>query len=466
MQNSMSTAQKRELLTLLEERDRRKKQNSLASYKPYKKQIEFHALGKTKRERMFMAGNQLGKTLSGGMEIAMHVTGIYPDWWQGIRFDDPVVVIVGSKSGQLLRDGAQRILFGRPESIGTGTIPGRLIAGEPRKAQGTPDLLDSALVKHSSGGLSRIILKTYDQGRERWQADTVNAIWLDEEPPLEIYTEAMTRTNATLGPVFVTATPLLGMSQVVMRFLTEQSDDRAVIKMTIDDVDHYTAEQKAKIIASYPEHEREARANGVPIMGSGRVFPVAESEIKCEAFQIPDHWPRIAGIDFGWDHPTAGAWLAWDRDADILYVTDCYKARELTPVLHAANFKPKGEWIPVAWPHDGLQHDKGSGEQLANQYRSAGLNMMAQRATFEDGTNGVEAGVMDMLERMQTGRFKAFSHLNEWFDEFRLYHRQDGRIVKELDDIISATRYALMCKRFAITKPKKSKGAQEFGSFW
>ena len=92
--------------------------------------------------------------------------------------------------------------------------------------------------------------------------------------------------------------------------------------------------------------------------------------------------------------------------------------------------------------------------------------MMAQRATFEDGTNGVEAGVMDMLERMQTGRFKAFSHLNEWFDEFRLYHRQDGRIVKALDDIISATRYALMCKRFAITKPKKSKGAQEFGSFW
>ena len=73
------------------------------------------------------------------------------------------------------------------------------------------------------------------------------------------------------------------------------------------------------------------------------------------------------------------------------------------------------------------------------------------------GGNGVEAGVMDLLDRMLTGRFKVFSHLNDWFEEFRMYHRKDGKIVKLSDDLMSATRYANMMKRFAIVKPNGSK---------
>src|SRR5690606_16745961 len=115
--------------------------------------------------------------------------------------------------------------------------------------------------------------------------------------------------------------------------------------------------------------------------------------------------------------------------------------------------KPWGAWVPTAWPHDGLQTDKGSGEQLARQYAATGLLMLKDRATFEDGTNGVEAGLMEMLERMQTGRFKVFSHLEDWFGEFRLYHRKDGKVVKLQDDLMSATRYAVMMKRKAITRP-------------
>ena len=130
-----------------------------------------------------------------------------------------------------------------------------------------------------------------------------------------------------------------------------------------------------------------------------------------------------------------------------------YREREATPHTHAAAVKPWGDWIPVAWPHDGLQHDKGgSCEQLAAQYRRHGLAMLAQHATFEDGSNGVEAGILDMLERMQTQRWKVFATCTMWFGEFRLYHRDEGRIVKLQDDLISASRYALMMKRFAIVK--------------
>lgn len=427
----------------------------LEDYSPYKKQMQFHDAGATHRERLFMAGNQLGKTVAGAAEMAMHLTGIYPDGWNGRRFSRPIAAWASGVTGESVRDTTQRLLVGRPGEYGTGMIPAANIVGEPKKAMGVPDLLDSVSVKHSSGGVSRLYFKRYEQGREKWQGETLDIVWFDEEPPQDIYTEGLTRTNATGGMVYLTFTPLLGMSDVVMRFLGEDSPDRIVVKMTIDDVEHYTQEERARIVSSYPSHEREARAKGIPTLGSGMIFPVIEEEITVAPFQIPEYFRQIGGIDFGWDHPTGGAKLAYDADNDIVYVVADYRASEMTPILHAASLKSWGEWLPWAWPHDGLQHDKGSGEQLAEGYRKHGLGLLEDRATWEDGSNGVEAGVQDMLERMQTGRWKVFSTCQSWLDERRLYHRKDGRIVKERDDVISASRYAYMMLRFAITEPKK-----------
>lgn len=437
---------------LLEERSRRKAQNKIIEYAPYAKQKLFH--NTVCRERLFMAGNQLGKTFSGGSEMSYHLTGLYPDWWDGRRFDDPIVAWASGITGESVRDTTQRILVGRPGQYGTGAIPGRYIIGSPKKAMGVPDLLDSVKVRHVTGGESLLYFKSYEKGRAKWQGETLHVVWFDEEPPEDIYSEGLTRTNATGGIAYMTFTPLLGMSTVVRRFLQESSPDRKVITMTIDDAEHYTAEERERIVSAYPAHEREARAKGIPVLGSGKIFPVPEEMISEPAVQIPDHWKRIAGIDFGWDHPTAVAWLAYDPDADCVHVYDCYRAKEQTPVFHAAAVKPRGDWIPVSWPHDGLQHDKGSGQQLSQQYEAQGLNMLPERATFEDGGNGVEAGLMDMLDRMQTGRLKVAAHLNDWWEEFRLYHRKDGKVVKEGDDIMSATRYALMMLRYAKTKPQ------------
>lgn len=436
----------------------------LEQYKPYPKQNEFHAAGATFRERLFMAGNQLGKTVSGAAEMAVHLTGRYPPGWKGRVFTKPIAAWASGVTGESVRDTTQRLLMGRPGQFGTGFIPADCIIGDPKKAMGTPDLLDSVTVRHSSGGESRLYFKRYEQGREKWQGETLDIVWFDEEPPPDIYTEGLTRTNATGGMAYMTFTPLLGMSEVVMRFLHASSPDRIVINMTIDDVTHYTAEEKRRIIDSYPAHEREARAKGIPTLGSGRIFPIEEEAIKVEPFQIPGHWPRINGIDFGWDHPTAAVHCAWDRDSDCFYIAKAHRMREATPVIHAATIKPWGDWVPTAWPHDGLQHDKGSGDQLAMQYANAGLKMLAERATHPpkpgepegSGGNGVEAGLMDMLERMQTGRFKVFSNLDEWFQEFRLYHRKDGKVVKEMDDLMSATRYALMMRRKAKVRPLPS----------
>lgn len=449
------------LQKLRAEKERIVNEDRLGHYKPYPKQMEFHTAGALPvYERLFMAMNQGGKTLAGAAEMAMHLTGRYPAWWQGRRWDRPISALAGSESAEVTKKGIQRLLVGTPENPdawGTGFIPKDCILDTSRKA-GVPDALDNVLVRHVNGGASVLGLKSYDQGRTRWQADTVDIVWFDEEPPQDVYSEGRTRTNATGGSVYLTFTPLKGMSDVVRRFLNETDKHRAVTRMAIEDVAHISEEEKARIIASYPEHERDARTRGIPMLGSGRVFPVADSAILVTPFKIPEHWPRLGGIDFGWDHPTGAVELAWDRDTDTVYLLREHRASQRTPDQHSLVIGPR-KWgnLRWAWPHDGHAADKGTGLGLAKQYKQAGLNMLDSHAIWPDGSVSTEAGVMDMLTRMNDGRWKVFDGMCPlWMDEFHLYHRDEGKLVKEHDDLICASRYALMMLRYArIVRPER-----------
>ena len=208
---------------MLEERKRRKDRSRLTEYRPYTKQEAFHADGAANRERLLMAGNQLGKTYCGAAEAAIHLTGQYPDWWRGRRWDRPVRAWAGSKTGEVTRDGVQRYLVGEPKEEaqwGTGMVPHARLIDWGRR-QGIADALDNITVKHVSGGTSTLGFKSYDQGRQKWQGETLDFVWFDEEPPMDIYMEGLTRTNATGGMAMITFTPLLGMSDVVSMFLGE-----------------------------------------------------------------------------------------------------------------------------------------------------------------------------------------------------------------------------------------------------
>jgi phage terminase large subunit-like protein len=447
----LSDATLRAVLARLDQIDRERR---LERYSPYTKQLAFHAGGAAYRERLLRAGNQLGKTYSGAAEMAYHLTGDYPAWWPGRKWAQPIRAWAGGKDGVSVRDSVALLLLGPPGERGTGLIPKSAIV-DIAPSRGIADGVDHVTVRHAGGGNSRLTFKTYDQGRERWQAATLELVWFDEEPPQDIYTEGLTRTNATGGMVYMTFTPLLGMSEVVRRFLMEESLDRHDTNMIIEDAEHIPASERARIVASYPPHEREARTKGVPVLGSGRIFPVPEEDIAVQQFPIPKYWPRLGAMDFGYDHPFAAVELAYDDAADIVYVTKAHRSKNTTPIAHVAALKPWGAtWLPWAWPHDGLQHDKGSGDQLAKQYKGHGLNMIGNRATFPDGSNGVEAGLMLMLDRMETGRLKVFAHLIEWFEEFRLYHRKDGKVVKEAEDLMAATRYGVMMLRHALLPPE------------
>lgn len=441
----------------LEEYERYRREWGLMFYRPYPKQKEFHALGVVKRERALIAGNQLGKTLGAGSESAMHATGIYPEDWSGRRYDRPIRAWVAGVTGESTRDNPQRILLGPVGAIGTGTIPKDHIA-KTSSARGVPDAVETVLVKHVSGGVSQITFKAYLDGREKWQGESLDFVWFDEEPPPDIYTEGLTRTNATKGGVFCTFTPLLGMSDVVMRFWQHRDHpDRGMVLMTIDDVGHYTEEEKNRIISAYPEHEREARANGVPMLGSGRIYPVAESVIKEQTVEVPNTWPQLIGMDFGWqDHPTAAVKIAWDKANDVVHITSAYRQSGQPLPVYATAIKAMGRY-PIAWPHDGLIHDKSSGIQIAQLYRKQGLKLLQEHAQFPDERkNGVEAAIQETLLRMQTRRLRVDSNLHDWFEEFRLWHYKDGKPVLEREDLMKATHYALMMLRYARAEEKET----------
>jgi phage terminase large subunit-like protein len=233
-----SLALKLELLELLEEKKRRRDRNRLASYRPYSKQAQFHAAGAEHRERLFMAGNQLGKTIAGGAEWAIHLTGRYPDWWKGKVFRKPVRMWAAGVTNESTRDNPQRILVGPPqqeEAWGTGMIPGDAIVEVLKSGHGTKNAIDAVVIKNGGGGDTQagesvLSFKSYEKGREKWQGETLEGVWFDEEPPLDIYSEGLTRTNTTRGITIVTFTPLQGMSEVVLQFLSAEQLKQMVKK--------------------------------------------------------------------------------------------------------------------------------------------------------------------------------------------------------------------------------------------
>lgn len=425
-----------------------------------------------------MAPNQAGKSLSAGSEVAMHLTGRYPDWWRGKAYHKPQLGLGASETGLLTRDGIQRILFGHPAyPLGTGTVPPDAIIETVRSPHGPPDFFEHVRVRFGGGGdvqagESVFYQRSYDQGRQRVQAMTLAWVWLDEEPEEDYYFEAISRTNKELGPVFLTFTPLKGMSNIVKRFLLDKFPGTHVTRMNLEDALHYTPAQRQAIIDSYPAHERDARAHGLPQLGSGRVFTVPEEHFVIDPIAIPAHWPRIAAIDFGYTHPTAIVWFAVDRDAGKVYLYDSYRVSGGLVPVHASVLRARGAWIPVAWPHDG-ENDTAVGPQLAKQYRDEGINMLPTHAQFqkvsdraEDNTQAslrsVEAGLSMMTNMLIQNEFKVFKTQAMWLEEYRLYHRVAGKVVKKIDDLISATRYGLMCLESAVVPPAAGKKLDPF----
>lgn len=460
----MNRAQKLEYAALLEEKIRRNKLTTgIRAYNAlYDWQLKYNAATKEHTACLLLAANQVGKTMTGCVIDSFHLTGEYPDDWGGHKFESAPNCWLLGYSGEKTRDLLQYKLFGR---FSGGKFEGGLVPADKildhRAMTGIAGAMREVRVKHTRG-TSVCQFWSYSQGQHALMGDVVDWYHIDEEPKdPKIYPQVITRTlngdQGKGGRGILTFTPENGKTQLVCKFMDERNPSQYLQTATWDDAYHLSEEIKAAILDQYPPYQRDMRSRGTPLMGAGLIFEHSEDKIRCDPFEIPAHWYLVNGMDFGWDHPQAHIQMAWDMGSDTFYVIHAFRKSKIQPFEAWHAVKPWAEGVPVAWPADGLQTEKGSARQQKEYYEDAGFAMIEDHATWEEGGNGVEAGLMEINNLMKTGRFKVFSHLKDVFEELRQYHRvskSNGKseIVKIGEDLIDAIRYAYMMRRHAIQK--------------
>lgn len=277
-----------ELLTQYQER---KRFNALDNFKPYGWQLEFIEASMHNKQLLAMTGNRCGKTFTGGNIMAYHLTGLYPEWWKGHRFDGPISAWAAGISTTTTRDILQKELLGDPidpDKFGTGSIPKEMIIKTVNKV-GTPNAFESVIIRHVSGGTSTLTFKSYEMSQDKFMGTSIDLIWLDEECPKDIFTQCATRTATTNGIVYMTFTPEHGLTEIVNDFMNDLKDGQYLIRASWDDAPHLDEKTKEQLLSVYSPMEREMRSKGVPELGTGVIFPIADDDIIVDPFAIPDH---------------------------------------------------------------------------------------------------------------------------------------------------------------------------------
>lgn len=358
------------------------------------------------------------------------------------------------------RDLLQTALFGRmvDREFEGGLIPKDRITGH-ETAGGTVNAMRTVRVRHRLG-ISTIQFWSYSQGQHAIMGDVVDWFHVDEEPrDQSIRPQLLTRvTNGDRGKGgrgIYTFTPENGRTELVIKFMDEPSPDQFFMMKGWDDAPHMTPEKRERMLALFPEYQRDMRSKGVPMLGHGRIYDLGDEFVTCDPFEIPDHWFVINGMDFGWDHPQGHVQLVEDRDSGSIYITRAYKASKVSANDAWGAVKDWAGGVPTAWPQDGLQNEKGRDDAVQQKvhYERAGFKMLGQHAVWPEGGNSVESGLYLIGDAMRKGKFKIFRGLIDLMDEVRQYHRDEkGKIVKVRDDLLDAMRYAYMMRRYAVRK--------------
>lgn len=453
---------------------RREKRRKFSTFYPatgplrrelYKQHLEFFRLGATHSVRAFLAGNRVGKTEGGGgYEMTCHLTGRYPAWWDGARFTEGVRAWAAGDTRQTTKDIIQQKLLGDWGKFGTGMIPGEDII-RTTALPGVPEAVGTVWVQHwdkdgKKDGVSRLNLKSYDQGRQAFEGTEQEVIWLDEESDESIRGECILRLMTTDGLLIETLTPLKGLTKLVMQYLPAGYEEgmarvvtgnRALVMAGWDDVPHLTEAQKTMMREETPPHLIEARSKGIPSIGSGAIYPIAETEFLVDDMAIPAHWPRAYALDVGWNR-TAALWGAQDPATKTVYLYAEYYRGQAEPPIHATAIRAKGDWIPGVIDPASSGAGQKDGKKLAEVY---GRNSDGLGLDIAFANNDVEAGIGAVWAGLSTGGIKVFRSLQNWRTEYRMYHRDEqGKIVKAMDHLMDDTRYLILSgMKRAITQP-------------
>lgn len=304
------------------ELEKRYIKNSLSRYntgeKIHKKQMEFHKC--PKRNRWVFGGNRSGKTECGAVETVWLARGIHP-----YKKNKPTSGWVVSLSRQVQRDVAQdKILhYLNPDWID------EVVMCEGRKDSPERGVIDYISVKNVFGSNSKIVFKSCDQGREKFQGASLDYVWFDEEPPEEIYVECRMRIMDKKGEIFGTMTPLKGLTWVYRQIYLNESKDEEVWCEFMEWADNpFLNEEEIKLLSStLSADELESRRYGKFVGNGGMVYNEFDENIHViEPFEVPREWYDNISIDPGLNNPLSAHWYAVDYDGNIYCIREHYEA--------------------------------------------------------------------------------------------------------------------------------------------
>lgn len=494
----MSSELKARKLELLRQKQQYQLENKLELYDPYPFQMKFH---NDPSDRVgLIAGNQQGKTIAGTVQDAMDATGLYPEWYEGFRFEKPVSIVCGGINNDKTRDLLQKALLGDPtdkeSTLGLGWIPKKCLDRKKISLKrGVSDAYLHVKVKHFTNGVfdgwSTITFSSYESGKEAWMGDTIDIYHGDEECKLDILGQMGRGCIASGGRIRMTFTPENGETDVLQKVKREWSCHEARwsdvagegVEYEFEDgekihlkpvrtlkgrLGHITKKTIENLAKDNPPWMMKTRMMGLPMIGEGLVFGYMESQFKVEPFDFPENFLYLDSIDFGGlattSHPTAFVRTAYDPQNDVIYIYDGFRltGKEIPEIATYIRMKTHSDTIPVIWPHDGNK-TLGQGGTTKEQYLRAGVNMFENHFTNppedykEEGTGGIQIlpGITEMSARFNDGRLKVFSTVTDFFEEYRKYHMKDGKIVDRHDDFMAATRYSVMSTRHAVSLIQK-----------
>ncbi len=434
-------------------------------YQPTPKQKAFHEAGLLASERLFLGGNRTGKTNAVCMEMAMHLTGVYPPWWQGYRYRRPINAISASISLKDTRDILQKKLF-------VGDVDGSMppILHESYIVDKTHTTIagawDTVKIRHVSGGVSELKFKAFQQGESSFQGVKADFIHLDEVPNFRVYQEALMRTTAfDQEKTFLVCSmwPERGKDELMTHFLDyapegEVRNGRFYLMASWADNPYLKEDERERLRQSVPAWQLEAREHGIPVFGQGKVFTMKEADLFVEPFQIPSSFALIYGLDPS--SSSGGTWgavlLAHDRDQDCVYVVADYKLSNATPTEHAANLlQIVPDWCT------GMVDPAGAGENMHTKEKT--LDFLQNRSGLSlikayKANNTKEATIDEIYERVRGDRLKIFwsgqgRGCRHVVTEWRQYARDDhGLIIKKNDHCLDALFYALNGLPYARTE--------------
>lgn len=462
--SKLTEAEKVKLATLLKLKQENEKYNKLGYYFPdnrnnnfsqetsgtiferdlYPKHLKFFEAGKDHRVRIFSAANRVGKSFAGCYEASLHLTGMYPDWWKGKRFTKPVTVWVAGYTKAKTQESLVKYLLGSRGDLGSGLIPRSAIIHDSVAAMaGFAGGIASVRVKHVSGGESLLQAKSYDEEARAFSASAIEAVILDEEPPLAVFAEAAMRTITTNGVVLLTFTADKGLSETVMHFFKDgvlkegSQGETFIISCSIYNVPHLSEDMRQSMLENCPAYLRSAKIHGLPYQGDGLVFSLPEHEFLIEPVDLTTKGYGWAfGLDVG-VRLTSMLIGCYDRLNDTWYITKEYQGDQKSVSENATSIRIITQnKLSGIIDKASLQSNIIDLSSVFQAYTDAGLSVFPSYSSKK-----VEVGLLEVYDRLRTGRLKIFNTCSRLITEMRLYRRDEKGNLKGIHDTIDALRY-------------------------